>query len=157
MTKVRQIRGRRSKRDISALFRDGRAIDEALGRTFRDLVRRNRRTGEPMVIWRNGHVATVSAADIPLDDDPPPRRLARRRRPVRLPATLDRICFDPEVMGGRACIKETRILVATIVSQVAYGATIKHILADYPPLTAEDVEQALEFAAWLARDEVVAR
>lgn len=69
---------------------------------------------------------------------------------------FDRISFDPKVMGGRACIRGTRILVATIVSQVAHRATVAEILADYPALRAEDVQQALEYAAWLTREQVVA-
>jgi uncharacterized protein (DUF433 family) len=69
----------------------------------------------------------------------------------------DRVTFDPDVMGGRACIKGTRILVATIVSQVAHRATVDEILVDYPALAAADIQQALEYAAWLTRDEVVTR
>jgi uncharacterized protein (DUF433 family) len=69
--------------------------------------------------------------------------------------SFDRITFDPEVMGGRACIRGMRVTVATIVEQIAEGATIDHVLADYPYLEREDVRQALSYAAWLARDEVV--
>ena len=69
---------------------------------------------------------------------------------------FDRISLDQQVMGGRACIKGTRILVSTIVSQIAHRATVDEILADYPVLKAEDVQQALEYAAWLTREEVVA-
>ena len=68
---------------------------------------------------------------------------------------FDRIHFDSQVMGGRACIRGTRILVATIVSQIAHGATVEEILADYPALDAEDVQQALEYAAWLSREQVI--
>jgi uncharacterized protein (DUF433 family) len=67
---------------------------------------------------------------------------------------LERITFDPKVMGGRACVRGMRISVATIVGQVAYGATVEEILADHPDLEAEDIRQALECAAWLAREEV---
>lgn len=69
---------------------------------------------------------------------------------------FDRISFDPAIMGGRACMKGTRILVATIVSQIAHRATVEEILADYPALTAEDVQQAIEYAAWLTREQVIA-
>ena len=67
---------------------------------------------------------------------------------------FDRITFDPEIMGGRACIRGMRITAATVVSQVAHGATVEEILRDYPDLEEEDVQQALEYAAWLAREEV---
>ena len=73
-----------------------------------------------------------------------------------MPGMFDRISFDPKIMGGRACIRGTRILVATIVSQLAHRATVEEILTDYPALRAEDVQQALEYAAWLTREQVVA-
>ena len=68
---------------------------------------------------------------------------------------FDRITFDPQIMGGRACIRGMRITVANVLSQVAHGATVEEILADFPYLEREDIQQALEYAAWLAREEVV--
>ncbi len=68
---------------------------------------------------------------------------------------FDRITFDPAIMGGRACIRGMRITVATIVGQIADGATTEALLHDYPDLESEDVRQALAYAAWLAREEVV--
>ena len=68
---------------------------------------------------------------------------------------FDRITFDPEVMGGRACIRGMRVTVATLLDQIAEGATIDEVVAEYPYLEREDVRQALSYAAWLARDEVV--
>ncbi len=68
---------------------------------------------------------------------------------------FDRITFDPAVMGGRACIRGMRITVGNVVSLVAEGATTDEILADYPDLEAEDVRQALAYAAWLAREEIL--
>lgn len=68
--------------------------------------------------------------------------------------TLDRITFDRQIMGGRACIRGMRIPVSVIVGQIAHGATEKEILADYPDLEREDVRQALGYAAWLAQEEV---
>jgi uncharacterized protein (DUF433 family) len=47
-----------------------------------------------------------------------------------------------------------RIPVSLIVSQVAHGATPEEILRDYPDLEQEDVRQAMEYAAWLAREEI---
>jgi uncharacterized protein (DUF433 family) len=61
--------------------------------------------------------------------------------------TFDRITFDHEIMGGRACIRGMRIPVSVVVGQFAHGATVEEILADYPDLEAEDVRQALEYAA----------
>jgi uncharacterized protein (DUF433 family) len=68
--------------------------------------------------------------------------------------TLDRITFDPQIMGGRACIRGMRIPVSVIVGQIAHGATTDEILADYPDLEAEDVRQAIAYAAWLTQEEV---
>ncbi len=77
------------------------------------------------------------------------------RRTSRNGAMLDRITFDPQIMGGRACIRGMRIPAGIIVGLMASGASLGEILADYPSLEAEDVNQALAYAAWLAREEVV--
>jgi uncharacterized protein (DUF433 family) len=69
--------------------------------------------------------------------------------------TLDRITFDPGKMGGRACIRGLRITVATVVSLVAEGVPTQETLSDYPELVAEDSRQALSYAAWLTRKEVL--
>ena len=58
-------------------------------------------------------------------------------------------------MGGRACIRGMRIPVSVIVGQLAHGATTEEVLKDYPDLDREDVQQALEYAAWLTQEEVV--
>ena len=68
---------------------------------------------------------------------------------------FDRLTFDPAVMGGRACIRGMRVTVAAIVDQIADGASIDDLLAEYPYLEREDVEQALAYAAWLAREDVI--
>ncbi|MBI5184742.1 MAG: DUF433 domain-containing protein [Nitrospinae bacterium] len=67
---------------------------------------------------------------------------------------FDRITFDQEIMGGRACIRGMRVTVSIIVNQIAHGAAFDEILEGYPDLEKEDIEQALEYAAWLAREEV---
>jgi uncharacterized protein (DUF433 family) len=69
--------------------------------------------------------------------------------------TFDRITFDPAIMGGRACIRGMRIPVSVIVGQMAHGATVDEVVKDYPDLNREDVQQALEYAAWLTQEEVV--
>lgn len=66
----------------------------------------------------------------------------------------DRITFDPRIMGGRACIRGMRIPVALIVNLVANGMTPDEILQEYPDLEAEDIRQALQYAADLADEEV---
>jgi uncharacterized protein (DUF433 family) len=64
--------------------------------------------------------------------------------------TFDRITQNPAVMGGKACIRGMRVTVAMLVNQLAAGRTIDQVLADYPYLEREDIEQALRYAAWLA-------
>ena len=67
---------------------------------------------------------------------------------------FERITFDPEIMGGRACIRGMRIPVSVIVGQIAHGATVEEVLRDHPDLEEGDVRQALEYAAWLTTEEV---
>ena len=67
---------------------------------------------------------------------------------------FDRITFNPTIMGSRACIRGMRISVSVIVGQIAHGAGFEEILEGYPDLNREDIQQALEYAAWLTREEV---
>lgn len=67
---------------------------------------------------------------------------------------FNRITFEPGKMGGRACIRRMRVTVGMVVGLVAQGATFEEILEDYPYLEREDIRQALEYAAWLAREEI---
>jgi uncharacterized protein (DUF433 family) len=67
---------------------------------------------------------------------------------------FDRITFDKNVMGGRACIRGMRVTVALIVNLAANGMTVDQITAAYPYLEPEDVRQALRYAAWLAEETV---
>jgi uncharacterized protein (DUF433 family) len=67
---------------------------------------------------------------------------------------LNRITFDPNVMGGRACIRGMRITVSLIVNLVASGMSTPEILDAYPYLEPEDIGQALQYAAWLAEESV---
>ena len=67
---------------------------------------------------------------------------------------FERITFDPKIMGGRACIRGMRLPVSVIVEQIAHGATINEVLADYPDLETADVEQALKYAAWLTEEQI---
>ncbi len=61
---------------------------------------------------------------------------------------LDRITQQPEVMGGKACIRGMRVTVGMIVGQIGVGQSIDEVLADYPYLEREDILQALRYAAW---------
>ena len=65
---------------------------------------------------------------------------------------LNRITQQPDVMGGKACIRGLRVTVATIVNQIAAGHSVAEVLTDYPYLERDDVLQALRYAAWLAEE-----
>jgi uncharacterized protein (DUF433 family) len=65
---------------------------------------------------------------------------------------FDRIDFDPNVMGGRACIRGMRITVSLIVNLIADGMNTAQILDAYPYLEPEDIGQALQYAALLAEE-----
>jgi uncharacterized protein (DUF433 family) len=67
---------------------------------------------------------------------------------------FDRITSDPLLMGGRASIRGMRITVAQVVNMVANGMPIDEILREYPDLQADDVRQALQYAASLANEEI---
>lgn len=63
-----------------------------------------------------------------------------------------RITVNPHQMGGVACIRGMRIPVATVVGMVAEGMTVAEILAAYPDLEREDIQEALNFAAEAVRE-----
>jgi uncharacterized protein (DUF433 family) len=76
-----------------------------------------------------------------LDIDEDKQRSARMKH-------LTRITFNPEVMGGKPCIRDLRVTVGTIVGLVASGYSTTAILQAYPYLEADDVQEALAYAAW---------
>lgn len=61
--------------------------------------------------------------------------------------TFTRITVDPERMGGEPCIRGLRIPVATVLGMMADGMSEEEILAAYPDLEAEDLHEALRYAA----------
>ena len=64
---------------------------------------------------------------------------------------FSRITMDPEVMGGKPCIRGMRVTVGMIVEAMASGRTIEQLLADFPYLQEPDIRDALAFAARLAQ------
>jgi uncharacterized protein (DUF433 family) len=68
---------------------------------------------------------------------------------------FDRIVSNPAILGGKPCIKGTRISVEFLLELVAQGASRADILKAYHHLTAEDVEQALRYASRFLENEVV--
>jgi len=66
----------------------------------------------------------------------------------------DRITFDPQIMGGRVCIRGMRMTVSLIINLVANGMSVEEILGEHPLLEAEDIRQALQYAVSLANEEI---
>ena len=73
-----------------------------------------------------------------------------------MPNVSTRITIDPEVCGGRPCIRGLRIRVKDILDMLAGGATRQEILADYPYLEDEDITAALDYAARATDHPVIA-
>lgn len=68
---------------------------------------------------------------------------------------LDRIAIDPQVCGGKPCIKGTRIWVSLILDFLADGMSEAELLADYPQLCREDILAAIAYGAEAARERIV--
>ena len=68
---------------------------------------------------------------------------------------LDRITQQPDVMGGKACIRGMRVTVGMVLSQLGAGHSVEEVLADYPYLEREDIMQAIRYAAWRAGEREV--
>jgi uncharacterized protein (DUF433 family) len=69
---------------------------------------------------------------------------------------FDKITFDKNIMGGRACVRGMRIPASLIINLVAHGKVFSEIIEEYPDLNEEDIRQCLEYAAWLAKDQIFA-
>ena len=65
---------------------------------------------------------------------------------------LDRITQDPQVMGGKPCIRGMRVTVGTVVGLLAAGQSVQEILKAYPYLEEEDIREALAYAAWRSEE-----
>lgn len=63
-------------------------------------------------------------------------------------AALQRITNDPNVMGGKPCIRGLRVTVGTILGLLATGRSQADILTAYPYLEPDDIRESLEYAAW---------
>ena len=60
----------------------------------------------------------------------------------------DRITLNPDVMGGRPCVRGTRVTVGSIVGLLAAGHDRSEVLELYPYLSSVDIDAALSYAAW---------
>jgi uncharacterized protein (DUF433 family) len=69
---------------------------------------------------------------------------------------IDRITLDPEVMGGKPCIRGLRLTVGTLLGLLAAGRSEEEILGAYPYLEREDIQAALLYATWRVEEREVA-
>ena len=68
---------------------------------------------------------------------------------------MDRVTLDPEVMGGKPCIRGLRVTVGTILGLLAAGRSEDEILQAYPYLEREDIRAALAYATWRVEEREV--
>jgi uncharacterized protein (DUF433 family) len=67
---------------------------------------------------------------------------------------LDRITINPDVCLGQPTIRGMRITVSVILKMLAGGKSVREVLEAYPELVAEDVRQAMLYAAWVVSDQL---
>lgn len=68
---------------------------------------------------------------------------------------LDHISVDPNICHGKACIKGTRIMVSTILDNIAAGVSNEELLKSYPSLTMEGIKAAIAYAADIAKERII--
>ena len=68
---------------------------------------------------------------------------------------LERITVDPEICGGKPCIRGLRFPVSRLLGLLAAGETTQSILDSYPYLDPEDIQAALNYAALLTDEQVI--
>jgi uncharacterized protein (DUF433 family) len=66
---------------------------------------------------------------------------------------LDRITIDPNVCLGQPTLRGMRITVSVVLKMLAGGKSVQEVLAAYPELEAEDIQQAMRYAAWVVSDQ----
>ena len=69
---------------------------------------------------------------------------------------LDRITIDPSICLGQPTLRGTRITVSVVLKMLAGGKSVPDVLQAYPELKAEDMQQALRYAAWIVSDQIPA-
>ena len=67
---------------------------------------------------------------------------------------LDRITIDPNICLGQATLRGMRITVSVVLKMLAGGKSVEDVLKAYPELEAEDVKQAMRYAAWVVSDQM---
>ena len=67
----------------------------------------------------------------------------------------DYITVNPMVCHGKACIKDTRIMVSVVLDNIAAGVSIDEMIQSYPSLTKEAIQASIAYAATLAREQFI--
>jgi len=67
---------------------------------------------------------------------------------------LDRITINPNVCLGQPTIRGMRITVSVILKMLAGGNSVQQVLDAYPELEADDIHQAIKYAAWIVSDQL---
>jgi uncharacterized protein (DUF433 family) len=67
----------------------------------------------------------------------------------------ERLSIDPLICKGRVCVKGTRIMAAVVLDNLAAGLAPEQIMRSYPPLTREDIQACVAYAAALAHEEML--
>lgn len=70
-------------------------------------------------------------------------------------SAFPRLAQTPGVMGGKPCIRGSRVTVGMLIGQIGAGRSIDDLLADYPYLERDDILEALRFAAWRLQEREV--
>ncbi len=83
------------------------------------------------MIWANEHLPLIVLRSTAYDDE----------------MAFERISIDHQIMGGLPCIRGTRIPVTTVVAMVAENMASDEIIAEFPQLQPEDIQDALRYAA----------
>jgi len=68
---------------------------------------------------------------------------------------VERIVINPEVLSGKPVIKGTRIPVYLVLELLGAGMSVDDVLREYPELTREDIQAALEYASRILQHEIV--
>ena len=67
---------------------------------------------------------------------------------------LDRITINPNVCLGQPTIRGMRITISVILKMLASGKSTQDVLKAYPELEPQDIQQAMQYAAWIVSDQV---
>ncbi len=96
-------------------------------------------------------VPNAKGAIAPRTEETDPMTGHRSKRSVKSALNdFPRISRTPGVMGGKPCVKGSRMTVGMIVAQIGDGATIEELMDDFPELKREDIMEAIRYAGWLS-------